>query len=255
MQLDGYFKKYFESVMAEMESAIRPEYECEETRDELAKALGNRVWGLDGPRIITKRPEDKSVFIFTKLFKPLSELITNMDALENISIYVARFPYSGQKVSRLDYLKYHIENYLNELYILKNRLIAYLTSLERAYRKSDNIEQIKRVFKPLYNNISESLEAYVNIRGAHVHKNRYTDEDLDRLSTLSVLATSQDENFKSIIQPLFIAEYKKVRKKWVRNMKRDIQELHQILSHYFKAMSSVLIDKGKIIYPANAAWE
>lgn len=254
MQLEGNFKEYFESVMAEMESAASPEDGCEETRKELAEALNNTVWGLDGTRIISKRPDDKSVFIFSKLFKPLSELVTNMEALENISVYSASFPYSRQNISRLDYLKYHIENYLNELYILKNRLIAYLTTLERAYRKSGNIDQIKCAFEPLYKNVSSSFEGYVNIRGAHVHQNRYTDEEIDRLSTLSVLTLSKDENFRSVIKPLFITEYKKVRKKWVGKMQSDIHTLHKILSEYFRVVSSVLVNNGKIIYPTNVMW-
>ena len=39
MQLEGNFKEYFESVMAEMESAASAEDGCEETRKELAEAL------------------------------------------------------------------------------------------------------------------------------------------------------------------------------------------------------------------------
>ncbi len=254
MQLQGNFKKFFEAVMHEMEGVIKPKVSDPALNKEIGQAILNTIFDLDGPKEVQKNPEDKAIFVANKIFRPLSEILTNIEALENISVYAASFPYRRQGISRLDYLKYHIENYLNELYILKNRLISYLTIIERAYKKCDRASEISKELKPVYQIVSGTLDGYINIRGSHVHDKRYSDTDFDRLTNLSLLSMSQDKEFSNIFQGMFVEEYRKTRKKWVGKMKRDLEAIEQLLEIFFSPIVNSLVINGKLIYPSNVHW-
>lgn len=246
-----YTKKYSDMIFVQMEIAV--DLKNIEKNKELGQAAFNSLFNLDGPKTVSKKPSEKSIFIANKLFKPFSEILNSIEAIENISLFIRSFPYKKQDISMVHYMKYHIENYLNELYILKNRLISYLKIVERAYRKSDNYSHIEKTLKPVYNFISSAFEGYTEIRGIHVHQNRYSDDDISRLSSLELLSRgdSKQENF---LKNYFIFEYRQVRKKWMKKIKDDMHSVHDLLDHYFKQLILAIIENGKIKYPSHVRW-
>lgn len=59
-----------------------------------------------------------------KLLSGFNEIRNAFDVLIDIPMYLEKpFP-KGRKLSKLRYLKYHVANYFNELYILRERLKA-----------------------------------------------------------------------------------------------------------------------------------
>jgi len=250
MKLKGHFKIYFEAVMFEVTSfAIpsegTPEYE------QLKENMGNSLFNENKSSHIAIKQSDKALFIESKLFRPLSEIMNNIEALENISIYAASFTYKKQGISRISYLRYHIENYLNELYILKNRLIAYLTLIERSYKKCGRKEHISNELKPIYEIVSNSLGKYINVRGAHVHQQRYTDSEIDKLVELELLSTHSEGKYSNLMTHLYMENYKKIRQKWVGKMKNDIIEVEKLTEIFFEKICNSIISNEKIIYPKN----
>ncbi len=109
--------EYFDLVMNEMKPILR--LEDERDRREMGAAIMNVILQTAGPKEISKKPLRKENFMVNKIFRPMGEIITTIEAIENISVYIRYFPYKKQGISPLSYLHYHIENYLNELYILQ----------------------------------------------------------------------------------------------------------------------------------------
>lgn len=243
--------KYFSIVMKEMSSAI--DWEQAVNDQELKDAVWNSIFDLNGPHKVQKQPSDKSIFIANKLFRGISEIYTTFNNLKNIEIYARRFPYRGCGISRLDYLKYHIENYLNEIYILKVRLIAYSKTISRAYRKSENAEAIQEDLGQVSKDISKALNKIVEIRGDHVHSLRYSDSKIDRLSTLELLSKSDDEP-AVLFRELFLTTYKQTRKEWTKAMKANREEIEKLLDDYCAVFIKAITDEEKIIYPTNTNW-
>jgi len=246
-----YTKKYLDLIFVQMEIAL--DFMNIERDKELGQVAFNSLFNLDGPKTVSKKPPEKSIFIVNKLFKPFSEILNSIEAIENISVFIRSFPYKKQNISRVHYLKYHIENYLNELYILRNRLISYLKIIERAYRKSNNYSHIERTLKPVYNFISSAFKGYTEIRGIHVHQNRYSDDDISRLSSLELLSRG-DSKQEKFLKNYFIFEYKKVRKKWMKKIKDDMHSIHDLLNYYFKQLILAISENGKIKYPSHVKW-
>ena len=253
METTGYMKVYFDTVMNEMSDAMNLEGMDKDHRREIGESILNTAFDKEGPRS-ARRANDNLTFISEKLFKPSSEIFANIEALENIAVYARSFPYRRQGISRVDYLKYHIENYLNEIYILKNRLIAFLNLVDRAYRKCDRRAEIKANLSPLYGTVHGALEGYVNVRGSHVHQNRYTDSDFDRLTTLNLLSMSGDDDASELFRNMFYESYRITRRKWTGKIKNDLSSLETLLDLYYASLTRSLIKEGKIVYPSNVHW-
>ncbi len=238
-------EKYFELVMGEMKADMTLD---KKSKRELGKAVLNTIFDTGGATKISKRPTKKSLFVANKIFRPMSEIMKTIEAIENVSIYIRTFPYKKYQISSLSYLQYHVENYLNEIYILKNRLISYLNILEKTYSKTELNKEIARTIKPLYPGISTAFRGYVDIRGGHVHELRYSDKDFDKLSTLELFARLEDK-LGNISRHLYRTEYHKVRKKWTVKIKTDLKAINQFLDYYFEQLASLLFKSEALFIP------
>lgn len=254
MKLTGSFNEYFDAVHKQTMLLVEELQSDPQRKSELGQAIWNSLFELDGPKTTSKPSSEKSQFIYKKIFTPLSEIVSSLQAIENISIYANSFPYTTQGVSRVDYLAYHIENYLNEIYLLKNRLLKYATELERAYRKNENGEQIKDVLKLLRDYVESAFDSYSIVRGKHVHQKRFTDDNIDRLRSFELLTLKQDDERSKLLQNLYLHKYREVRKEWVKKMKADLDSIHTVLEEYFKTLNDIFTDDGDFLFPHSAKW-
>ncbi|MCG7851885.1 MAG: hypothetical protein MIO92_05130 [Methanosarcinaceae archaeon] len=238
--------KYFEMLFSLAREITKPE--LKEGNEELQSVIKNTILGIEGPRTVERNVSPREYFIANKLYRPMSEIMTSVETIENIAIYARSFPYKRQGVSRITYLKYHVENYLNELYLLKNRLIAYLKVIERSYSKSDISEHVAKTISLQYKVVSKVLKGYIEIRGTHVHKHRYSDDDFDRLSMLELLSRSNsDDSFEKIMNFLSNKAYSEIKKKWVDKIKSDIKGIYSLLETYFEAVLLAISEDGNVI--------
>lgn len=238
---------YFELVIKEAR-AIMP-IECCGERDELGEAIMNVVLG-SGPTVISKRPTRKGTFVTNKIFRPMGEILDALWAIENIAIYVRAFPYKKQGISPLSYLQYHIENYLNEIYILKTRLISYLNTLEKAYSKTKQGRVTANKLKPLHLAVATAFKTYVEVRGSHVHASRFKDKDIERLATLHLLSISGDD-FGRLMKDMFLSSYRTTRKKWAEKIEKDSTAIHKLLEFYFGELTKMLFQDSHLVIPDN----
>jgi hypothetical protein len=220
---------------------------------EAQEAVWNTVFDEDGPRVASTKPSDKSRFVAAKLFHGFSEIFSSSERLKQIEQYIRRFPCRDTNISRLDYLKYHIENWLNEVYILKERMIAYNTAIARSYRKSNNTNFVESKLAESSKSVSASLQGVISVRGAHVHDSRYTDDDLDRLRTLELLLLAESE-VTPIFRDLYLEGYKSTRRKWVKTMRSSHEAIESILNAYSQTLIECVTDGEAVIFPSNTNW-
>ncbi len=181
----------------------------------------------------------------------LAEIQTTLDTMRDIEFYMGRFPYSEAKIARHRHLIFHVQAFLNELYILQQRLDGLLTFIERQYRKDPRLDYIKDVCKLLKNFVTESMKKGVEIRGSHVHKWRLSDNDHDRLIGIDLYTKMPNEKIQVAFKKFYDSEYKKVRKRrreWVANGIKVSQEL---VDGYFDALFELVFDaSGVMMYPS-----
>ena len=248
MKYEGHIKIYSGMVIAASKKVVLPR--ANDKNDEFGKSLKNIVLGVEDKSKEEKKFSPYEHFISNKLFRPFNEISCSVESIENISIYVKTFPYSRYGVSKVSHLKYHVENYLNELYIFKNRLISYLKAIDRSYSKSSIAKHVTETIFPLYSFVSKSMKNYVVVRGNHVHQNRYSDSEITRLSLLELLSLEQNEPDK-IIMRIYSDTYKETRKKWTERISNAIEKIHTILDIYFKILIKAISKNGVILIPDN----
>jgi hypothetical protein len=191
------------------------------------------------------RPQQPKERTVAKLILGLSEILDSVQSLRNVSVYARRFPYANSGIEKGAYLRYHIENYLNELYILEKRMEAYLKAISRMYRHDPLGPTISRLADAILKSLSDALTDIREARGAHVHEERYSDQELNRLR---VLETVKDQNARlSGLYEHFYRLTREAKLKWITEMNAGLQGL---LDTYFAQLLEVLrSDDGHLHIP------
>ncbi len=187
------------------------------------------------------RVQTQDDVLVTKLFFGFSEIEDSFQLLQDIPIYLKRFPALPSMISKTLYLRFHIGSYLNEVYILQQRLKAYSKQVFRMYRPLITTSSQENAIKT----ILTSFQKINHTRGSHVHERHYSDDDFDRLNTLKLLATHGGlEPLKKIT----IRELREVKQKWISIMANNVEEIEKLLNIYFEILHSVVFIENGIIW-------
>ncbi len=150
------------------------------------------------------------------------------------------------------YMRYHVENHLNEIYILKTRLIWYIWALKNAYNRHPDWIKIRSGLDKIKVLVELTLKWIVDTRDEHVHEERFSDNKLDQINYFELLTKSKDTNFVKMMEiPLNIA-YSEWKDKWEGIMNNNIDTLIEIKNEYFWWLLNLLQDTKNnkdIIYP------
>lgn len=182
-------------------------------------------------------------------FHGFMEIRGTLERLHDIELYVRRFPYRGSRVTRERYLRFHIEAYFHEAYILRERLSAFGKRSTRAYKRGARRERSVRVAQQL-ETIVASLDDVVEVRSRHVHESRFEEMRLLNLATLELIErNSRDPIWSQLLK----GHYPLVRRYWagwVREMNSSIEEL---LNMYFVSLHPLMFEEHVLVLPSAAA--
>lgn len=208
----------------------------------------NYLFGLEGPKKFPAKLTPAHVF-FYNLYYGWREVNDSYFCLLDIEIYIGRFPYENTKISKIRHLTYHMENYLNELYILKERLNTYFTKIGRLYRKNKDHDQIQNKINLLFTTVMNTIGDVIKTRSSHVHQERFYDSDLERLSSQERLANYNDENLK-FLNDTFKIEYQIVRRRFKQTIIDNNKTIKLFLDGCFGVLYTIVCDgEGKLKYP------
>lgn len=217
--------------------------------EELRKSIKAQL--LDEKYTYSVKPPARRDDIFLlKLGVDFLEIHNSLEYLKDFEIYISIFPYKKKGVAPLRYITHTIGNYLNEIYMLRERLRAFLNFLERRYKKNSIHKTLKSEIDRLQTLISESLEVIISLRGNHVHEKRYGDKDLEKLGLLSVLV--EEKNIHPFPR-MYEIEFKTIKKKWKKTIIENNTEIEMLLDFCFGRLGKIILDdKNKIILPDEA---
>jgi hypothetical protein len=244
------FDKFQSYLLKEIRVITEPM--AKQHMQELGETIWNDILNLKGKKVLDRKPSEKEVFL-VKVFYGYIEISDSYESLNDIEVYIGRFPYKNTNISKVSCLRYHIVNYMNEVYVLRERLSAYLTKVGRLYRRDPQRQKVLESTKPTFKNVSDALNGIVKGRSVHVHKSRYKDEELERLNLLNSFTQIGDANFADFIEKLrhyHELEYGRIRQKWKGIIKKNNKTIRKLLNIYFSNFLKVLFDRnGNLIYP------
>jgi hypothetical protein len=239
-------KKFITAVMEETKPIL----------DEIAKdkrfhvVIKNVVFDEPGPRYagITPSPREEAL---RKIFSGYAEIDASFKVLNDIPFYIKHFPPKGSDVSKGRYLNYHVTNYFNEIYILRERLEAYQKVVTRMYKKDRRLAEMKSQLRNLEFLLS-GFDGLVATRSKHVHEKRYDDDDFSRLNFFETIA-DEGNPLTSILGKLYPLALQEYRKKWLKTISENNESIKKILDAYFDILYAIVFDKnGKFVDPKSA---
>ena len=105
-------------------------------KSEYGTAMYNLMFDEKGSRSVHTNSSPYERFLLS-IWQGFIEITNSYQNLNDIPYYINSFPYKSKKLSKVRTFKYDYENYLSEIYILKERLLKYLTDIGRLYKKDE----------------------------------------------------------------------------------------------------------------------
>jgi len=224
------------------------------SKSDLHKSAGenliNIIYDKKIPPLHNITHSNEALFVANTLFEPLSEIMSTIEIIELIPLFIKTFPYSRKGMSKSRYIQYHVGNYFVEVGNLNYRLKLYLNKLKNAYRKTakkkEHIDQITKILQKYRETV---LKGPIGVRDNHIHNFRYSDKELDRLATIELLNGEGKSREELLLGLQYEAAFKKARHKWIKQIKENSSQIEQIIDFYFKALMKIVAPKGSIVYP------
>lgn len=139
-------------------------------------------------RSMTGEPVRESVFpdsnrlsVLLAIASRVKELRDSLFSLSQVPKYLTTEHSTFQDPHPSVWLTYHMTGWMEEIYILQLRWLAFSTRLERLYRREPDAEAIRETLAKCDQVLKQALDQPLKFRGAHVHERRHIDPKLARL--------------------------------------------------------------------------
>lgn len=181
------------------------------------------------------------------IFNGFSEISDSLSTLKLIEKFIKIDPPKEDGINYSNYLTYHVHNYLQEMYILKERLKTYSTKIQKQYNQVIGEDIVKNTIESLMKIILNALNGITGDGGArnlHVHVEKFKDNELNWLSSTTLLAGFHDE-FKIESQ----VAYYKAKDKWSKIVENNNEELNKLIDIYFNTIYKIVSVNDKVVLP------
>ena len=191
--------------------------------------LLNPVFGFPTPKDIPKKPEPSAnERYWINWMYEFVEIDSSLKRLNQALVYLSQPPRSRamrfHRLSEADWLRYHIEAYFQETYIIHQRLSRFLKRVERSANRGSDDSGVAAA-KKLRSVVEASLDGVVRVRGGHVHEHRFDSDELRDLDLLVLLTTAGKEHkLRGFRNFRYLTALIKWRKQLLHN-NRQIQKL------------------------------
>jgi hypothetical protein len=182
-----------------------------------------------------------------KLLGYVAEIRASYESLLDVAAFLRRYPYINHpRLTQERYVRYHVEHLYQEMYILKSRVEAFGSWLQRAYRKSAQRDIVSGVTVVITRLLSDSTAHMTRVRGRHVHEARLDDSELRRMYMLQVVATAHVDLAR------VVRKHQRRRRvdaaRWARE---ECKSVKVALDVSFGILRELIIDKdtGQLHYP------
>jgi hypothetical protein len=199
------------------------------------------LYGLPDPRSDYKYPAlSANEQYWGEWFHQLKEVHSSLERLDQASVYLTHYPgaraFPFQRLSEAEWIRYHVEVYLQELYILEQRLSRFLRKVEKLTGAGDKngflvVQGLKAAVKDGFTNV-------VRVRSGHVHQNRFQDEEMSNLD-LALLFT-RGRSGLPMLRGARQGRYAVALKKWSKYMRASNKNLVSACADMFKELTRIL---------------
>lgn len=128
--------------------------------------------------------------------------------LTMIATLIKQYPkqpsWKKSKITKIRYLRYHYENFLNEVYLFQERVLLLLRVIEKKCQKNQLLKESEKI-RGVSGAFTKSLENICVIRGRHVHLRRYKNNKIEQIEELELFS---ENKYLDLLQRI---EYRRLR--------------------------------------------
>ena len=190
--------------------------------------------------------DEQLVFEYV-IFNGFNEISNSINTLQLIEKFISITPPDEEGINYSNYLIYHVHNYLQEMYILKERLKTYSKVIKRKYSKAINEKLLNMAVTSLMDIIITALDNICGtngIRNKHVHAEKFKDNELTWLSSTIFLA-----NFNNEFKIQSVIAYQTAKNKWFQIVKNNNEEIYKLIDMYFNTIYTIISVDDKVVLP------
>src|SRR5579884_2607692 len=165
------------------ETMIRSAGQMASHLDNAESGLGAAIWGAVGRKTrrstgtVQATPTQEQAY-FLRVFRAWREVVGCLGVLGDCDEHLRRGP--GTRMIASAYFRFVVVGYLQELYILNERLTKFGVLIERCWRYM-SAPVIPELFKRLRRLLESSFREILQTRNRHVHEHRFIDADIAKL--------------------------------------------------------------------------
>lgn len=241
----GGYEKFHRVLMKSIMSILEDEANYKKVIRGVEKRFFDSDNDLEDNDIVEKGVDRKDLHR-SKIFYGYAEIDEAFYILKDIPFYIRRFPANINIISKSRYFTYHITNYFNWVYVLRERLKTYQTRVLRMYKKFYN-PNVLSITTTAMNKLFESFDSIIGKRGSLIHESHFSDEDLDRISFVELIESDK----RSVEFELLLKEStREFRKEWRKIFNGNDKELEWILDYFFSLLYDLIFDdEENMVYP------
>jgi hypothetical protein len=178
------------------------------------------------------------------------EIIAVVEMIQDLPLYIRRFPFGKEQVSKLRYLRHHVEFYFHQVYVLEQRLTNYLTFIKDEYNESET-QQISQSAAHLCKQVKAAFREVTKTRGMHVHQRPYEDKTITQLFVLEALAEGYPEpGMRTLCRFLFDPRLRSYRREWGTTISENVMAIEEVLDRCFGRLAPWLDSgAGQLLLP------
>jgi hypothetical protein len=218
----------------------------EEHGGAIATAMFGEVFGTPVDRVEPLKQPSRDGHFILRLTTSFTEIGDSFDHLLDAEVYLRRFPFRNSRVTPATYVRYHFENYLQETYILYNRLVALARWVQHTYRKTRSSARVEKAVARVLDMLKFCFEPLLTARGVHVHEARLDEFPLRRLSLLDMASQEMPE-----FGPTYDQAQRRVRRERAAWIRANNDRLRIVMNTYFEQLHPLLFTPaGRARYPS-----
>lgn len=209
----------------------------------IGRPAGKIPWPIESHCKLTREEQ-----YLQRLCSFTMEVIGSYEALRGVEVYLSRLPFTRAGIAPSKYIRFQIESFFNEMYILYERMKKFTIRIGREFRKDPGAAPVDERVKYVLDEINRIFEPLLELRNTHVHEERYDDAELNRLELLEMLAKKDPKTFEPHIRRATRAAHANALK-FVKNTNTGLSAK---LDLFFEFFEGLLFKKdGSIRLPTN----
>jgi hypothetical protein len=193
-----------------------------------------------------------------RVMTPITSIQSSHETLRDLHFYVGQYPYEGTRISPMRHLRFNVQSYFQEVYVLRQRLIDLLNIAKKDFGSRDDGPTVAQTCDRLCRELKARIKTVIEKRGEHVHQwgfETYSFTWLDAIElSLTANIESLDPDAAQEFQAFFDEKYPAERQLWSDAIEEANGVIENVIDDCARELNPMFFDaSGKLRFAIEIA--